>query len=226
MTNGDRQTEDDHFELTLQHARDIGEIRTDVAGLKVGQDAGFANMQNQMVQLGNQFAAASKPKPAPDMYKAATLAAVILGMFGTVMVWITNQGMDSMEREMDLRFKGVDQREKDMSVGFRDFVQDTHLRFAADDERERSDAYNLGYATAKHVELQKEFEHLDAELHVRHRRDADWKLSHAERMATNETGLRADGEYTKEHANKPGNQGHPSSERVLKTEGALGVQQR
>ena len=30
---------DTHFEVTQQNVRDIGEMRSDIAGLKVGQDA-------------------------------------------------------------------------------------------------------------------------------------------------------------------------------------------
>ena len=235
-----------HFDITQQNVRDIGEMKSDIAGLKVGQDAlgaqtksGFDNTSDKFDHLSRQLTELSAPKPPLAIVPLFTLAMVVLGAFGTVMVFLSNQTAAAMQREADMRIEHISERfllaeQKDdgrhsseaaadttalqqQQDAFLTFVANVQQKFGDDDIREQKDAYDKGFAAAKFDDLNSRFNSLVGELHILSRRDADWKLSIVDRLSQNQTGLRASGKYMQEHVNKQGSQGHPVPERHVTT---------
>lgn len=239
--------DDSHFEITQQNVRDIGEMRSDIAGLKVGQDAlgvqtsaGFSSTSEKFDHLSRQLSELSKPKPPIAIIPLFTLAMVVLGGFGTVMVFLSNQTAMAMQREADMRIEHISERfalaeEKDdarheaTSTGgtvayqqqqdaFLTFVANVQQKFADDDIREQKDAYDKGFAAAKFNDLSDRFNTLESQLMHQHRIDVEWRLGVVDRLSKNETGLRASGQYMQEHVHKQGSQGHPVPERQITTD--------
>ena len=106
---------DVHFEITQQNVRDIGEIRTDVAGLKVGvegitsqQREGFTQVGNQMTTLSAQIAQLNAPKQWPSVAGLFLTGVVIFGgIFSFMMVSQsegTTKSLEDMRRESDQRY--------------------------------------------------------------------------------------------------------------------------
>ena len=236
--------DDDHFEITQQNVRDIGDMKSDIAGLKVGQDAlgaqtksGFDNTSDKFDHLSRQLTELAAPKPPIAIIPLLTLAMVVLGSFGTVMVFLSNQAASSMQREADMRIEHITERfllaeQKDdnrhagqaesaamayqqQQDAFLTFVANIQQKFGDDDIREQKDAYDKGFAEAKFNDLSDRFNNLELQLTTQHRIDVDWRMSIIDRLSKNETGLRASGKYMQEHVNKPGGQGHPQTRHLL-----------
>tara|TARA_R110002020_G_scaffold260388_2_gene474627 strand:- start:252 stop:1010 length:759 start_codon:yes stop_codon:yes gene_type:complete len=233
-----RKGPDPHFEITQQNVRDIGDMKSDIAGLKVGQDAmvaqtkaGFENTSDKFSHLSKQLADMAKPKPPLPLIGIGTLAIVIMSAFGTVMVYLSSQAATSMQREADLRIDHVTERyliaqqkndqrhykqveaemrsDQESQDAFLSFVANVQQKFNDDDIREQKDAYDKGFAAAKFEDLFGRVKVIEDELSIDQRRGEDWKLSTTDRLSKNETGLRATGKYMQEHVNKRGKEGHP-----------------
>lgn len=233
-----RKGPDPHFEITQQNVRDIGDMKSDIAGLKVGQDAmvaqtkaGFANTSDKFAHLSKQLTDFAQPDPPIPLIGILTLAVVVMSAFGTVMVYLSNQAATSMQREADLRIEHVteryviaqqknDQRHynqveanrrtfEETQDAFLTFVANVQQKFNDDDIREQKDAFDKGFAAAKFADLTMRVDSIYSDVSLDQLRDEDWKLSITDRLSRNETGLRATGKYTQEHANKSGSQGHP-----------------
>lgn len=233
-----RKGPDPHFEITQQNVRDIGDMKSDIAGLKVGQDAmvaqtkaGFANTSDKFEHLSKQLTDFAQPKPPLPLIGIGTLAIVIMSAFGTVMVYLSSQAATSMQREADLRIDHVTERyliaqqkndqrhykqveaemlsDQEAQEAFLTFVANVQQKFNDDDIREQKDAYDKGFAAAKFQDLTLRVGVIEDAMALDQIRDEDWKLEITDRLSRNETGLRAAGKYAQEHANKSGSQGHP-----------------
>ncbi len=86
----DRDDNAGHFDITQRNVRDIGEIRTDIAGLKAGMDglgreqvAGFANQTENMQRLSKQLSHFSQPKETNWAQIGSLIVAVIV-VFGSI----------------------------------------------------------------------------------------------------------------------------------------------
>jgi len=86
----DKEDTGGHFDITQRNVRDIGEIRTDIAGLKVGMDglgreqvAGFANQTENMQRLSKQLSHFSQPKETNWAQIGSLIVAVIV-VFGSI----------------------------------------------------------------------------------------------------------------------------------------------
>jgi len=236
-----RKGPDPHFEITQQNVRDIGDMKSDIAGLKVGQDAmvaqtkaGFANTSDKFEHLSNQLTDFAKPKPPLPLIGIFTLSFLAMSAFGTVMVYLSNQTATSMQREADLRIEHVteryviaqqksDQRHynqveadrrtfEETQDAFLTFVANVQQKFNDDDIREQKDSYDKGFAAAKFQDLTFRVSVVEDAMALDQIRDEDWKLKITDRLSRNETGLMATGKYAQEHANKSGVQGHPLPE--------------
>lgn len=241
---------DTHFEITQQNVRDIGTMKSDIAGLKVGQDAlgeqtksGFDNTSDKFDHLSRQLTELAAPKPPIAIIPLMTLAMVVLGSFGTVMVFLSSQAATSMQREADMRIQHITERfllaeQKDdnrhsmeasadneamtqQQEAFLTFVANIQTKFADDDIREQKDAYDKGFAAAKFNDLSNRFDTVVNELHILNRRNEDWKIDIVDRLSMTQTGLRASGKYMQEHVNKQGSQGHPVPERHISREATV-----
>lgn len=233
-----RKGPDPHFEITQQNVRDIGDMKSDIAGLKVGQDAmvaqtkaGFTNTSDKFDHLSRQLTELSTPKPPIAIIPLMTLAMVVLGSFGTVMVFLSSQAATAMQREADMRIEHITERfllaeQKDdnrhsmessadsealtqQQEAFLTFVANVQQKFNDDDIREQKDAFDKGFAAARFEDLTMRVAAIEESVSLDQLRDEDWKLSITDRLSKNETGLRATGKYAQEHANKSGSQGHP-----------------
>lgn len=105
-----------HFDITQRNVRDIGEIRTDIAGLKVGMDglgkeqlAGFANQSDHLHRLSSQLNHMSAPK-VYNWAAMGSLAMAVVIVFGGVFGFLLNSqaqstenALDAVQRESDLR---------------------------------------------------------------------------------------------------------------------------
>ena len=101
---------------------------------------------------------------------------------------------------------------------FLTFVANVQQKFADDDVQEQKDAYDKGFAAAKFNDLSAQFHNLENQLTEQHRIDVEWRLGVIDRISRSETGLRASGQYVKEHVHKQGSQGHPVPERQITTD--------
>jgi hypothetical protein len=79
-----------HFDITQRNVRDIGEIRSDISGLKVGMDAlgnsqssGFASQSAAMERLSKQLSHFSQPKETNWAQIGSLIVAVIV-VFGSI----------------------------------------------------------------------------------------------------------------------------------------------
>ena len=86
----DRDDNAGHFDITQRNVRDIGEIRTDIAGLKAGMDglgreqvAGFANQTENMQRLSKLLSHFSQPKETNWAQIGSLIVAVIV-VFGSI----------------------------------------------------------------------------------------------------------------------------------------------
>lgn len=186
---------DTHFEVTQQNVRDISEMRTDIAGLKVGQDAaleqaklGFDNTSEKFDQLSRQLAELSRPKPPLAIIPMFTLAMVVLGGFGTVMVFLSSQTATSMQREADMQLEHITERfllaeQKDNDR------HDTALQNNI--ARQLEDAYQKGAATSSFQNLRGQYQNLESQLTEQHRSDTDWRLNMVDRLSKAEQALRS-----------------------------------
>tara|TARA_R110000787_G_C13404184_1_gene443660 strand:+ start:1319 stop:1738 length:420 start_codon:yes stop_codon:yes gene_type:complete len=93
MEKGRRMTDKEgsgHFDITQRNVRDIGEIRSDISGLKVGMDAlgnsqssGFASQSAAMERLSKQLSHFSQPKETNWAQIGSLIVAVIV-VFGSI----------------------------------------------------------------------------------------------------------------------------------------------
>ena len=93
MEEGRRMTDKEgsgHFDITQRNVRDIGEIRSDISGLKVGMDAlgnsqssGFASQSSAMERLSKQLSHFSQPKETNWAQIGSLIVAVIV-VFGSI----------------------------------------------------------------------------------------------------------------------------------------------
>ena len=93
MEKGRRMTDKEgsgHFDITQRNVRDIGEIRSDISGLKVGMDAlgnsqssGFSSQSAAMERLSKQLSHFSQPKETNWAQIGSLIVAVIV-VFGSI----------------------------------------------------------------------------------------------------------------------------------------------
>jgi len=105
-----------HFNITQQNVRDIGEIKTDIAGLKIGMDglgkeqsAGFANQSQNLNRVIQQLSLLSTPKEDNWVAIGSLIIGVVV-VFGSIFGFLfyaqsntTQEALLSMQRESDLR---------------------------------------------------------------------------------------------------------------------------
>lgn len=155
------------WDHTHRHGDKISNLEKIAARLETGQDSledkidtGFSSLQSDLQR---------STKPPVNLLGVATLAVILLGSFGTVISYISSQTATSMKRETDLSSDAthiaIDAIKADVST--------IVFKMAEDDKREQQDQYDKGYGRAMFDSLEKNFIHLDAELHIRDRRVND-----------------------------------------------------
>jgi len=79
-----------HFDITQRNVRDIGEIRSDISGLKVGMDAlgaaqtsGFNSQSISMERLSKQLSHFSQPK-VTNWAQIGSLIVAVIVVFGSI----------------------------------------------------------------------------------------------------------------------------------------------
>ena len=194
--NGDRDRrkssqDDSHFNITQQNVRDIGEMRSDIAGLKVGQDAlgaqtsaGFSATSEKFDHLSRQLTELAKPKPPVAIIPLFTLAMVVLGGFGTVMVFLSNQTATSMQREADMQLEHITER---FQIAEQNDDDRHQIAARGRNLQELEDAYRKGVAIASFEDLRAQFQTLETQLTEQHRVDIDWRLQITDRIAKTES---------------------------------------
>jgi len=155
------------WDHTHRHGDKISNLEKIAARLETGQDSledkidtGFSSLKSDLHR---------STKPPVNLIGVATLAVILLGSFGTVISYISSQTATSMKRETDLSSDAthiaIDAIKADVST--------IVFKMAEDDRREQQDQYDKGYSRAMFDSLEKNFVHLDAELHIRDRRMND-----------------------------------------------------
>ena len=187
------------WDNTHRHGEKISNLEKIAARLETGQDSledkidtGFSALQADLQR---------SVKPPLNVIGVATLSLILLGSFGTVLTYMTGQTSASMKRENDLRFKAVLNKEDDSSKAtsksievISNDIRTIVLRMAEDDKREQQDMYDKGVADARHKALRYDFNHLDAELHIRHRRSNDLMLDFKDKLSYLEERSKSKGE--------------------------------
>jgi hypothetical protein len=220
-----------HLSQTQQHAVEISELKAGQARLEVSV-AGLGEKVNSGFQTLNSTLTTMNTKTPTPWVGVASLCISVLVVFGAIISFTFGIITQNMQRETDLRFSYIEARETEMMTQIksqltsREAMLDELAQVVGEiQSRELQDSFDKGFATAKFEDLDHEFKHLDDGLHRRHDRTDDRLLRLFERMSSAETGMRATGDYVSEHTSKPGGQGHPKSERVIRSEGSFGVQQ-
>lgn len=107
-----------HFEITQRNVRDIGEIRTDIAGLKVGVDG----LAETMHRISKQLSQLTQPKETEWTAVGSLIIAVVLvfgGIFGFLFNAQSSSTEDSLiavQRESDLRHEIRDLHERNLTA--------------------------------------------------------------------------------------------------------------
>ena len=93
------------------------------------------------------------------------VVAAVLTMLGSAMVYVTSKDSEALKREIDIRVESVikdgDERGEAISE-----IKDS---MAVDDLREQADMESKGDIKRGLKAIIYDFQHLDAELHIRHR---------------------------------------------------------
>ncbi len=176
-----------------KHGEDISELKTVAAKLEAGHaslegkiDAGFDNLQADLQR---------SVKPPVNMIAVGTFCFIVLSGFAAVVVFFSTQTSNSLKREIDLRFDAVATKENiavkaisDEITKVNDIISGMNSRMLVDDQREQQDAYDKGVMDARFKGLEQNFYHLDDQLHIRHRRDEDYRIRTKERLSVLEKG--------------------------------------
>jgi len=165
------------WDNTHRHGEKISNLEKIAARLETGQDSledkidtGFSALQADLHR---------SVKPPVNLLGLATLVVILLGSFGTVISYISAQTAASMKRETDLSSEAthiaIDAIKADVST--------IVFKMAEDDKREQQDMYDKGVSDARHKALRYDFNHLDSELHIRHRRTNDVLLDFKHKLS-------------------------------------------
>jgi hypothetical protein len=177
---------------THSHGEKISNLEKIAARLETGQDSlegkidtGFAALQADLQR---------SVKPPLNVIGVATLSIVILSGFGAVLTYMIGQTSIAMERETDLRFEAVKSSAVIATTALKQEIADTNRviesmnqRMIIDDQREQQDMYDKGVLASKFKGLEQNFYHLDDHLHIKDRRNEDYRLRTKERLSVLET---------------------------------------
>jgi len=177
---------------THSHGEKISNLEKIAARLETGQDSlegkidtGFAALQSDLQR---------SVKPPLNVIGVATLSIVILSGFGAVLTYMIGQSGAAMERETDLRFEAVRSSAVIATKALKQEIADVNhtidnmnKRMIIDDQREQQDMYDKGVLVSKFKGLEQNFYHLDDHLHIKDRRNEDYRLRIKERLSVLET---------------------------------------
>ena len=101
-----------------------------------------------------------------DSAKVNLLAVIaVLTMLGSAMVYVTNKDSQALKREIDIRVKSIIKDGDELA----ETISEIKRSMAVDDLREQTDLYEKGNLNMGLQSVRNDFNHLDAELHIRHR---------------------------------------------------------
>ena len=207
LGTNDPRAVDPHWDITQKHADDITRIMSEVSGITAKVDGLQAQMTAGLSNIHHTLQQMSAPKPQGQWVGVGGLVMSLMIALGLVVSFT----MSTLKAGTDQQFVSV----------FDDLADQKTLsarilgHFDVDDLRALADAEQRGASRAQHEALQGKVDHLDDISHIE-KRIVDNRLSQLEaKDEMLQAGMRATGDYIKEHTNKTGGAGHPVAERQM-----------
>jgi len=199
----------------------LAETRSDVRSLSVHLDRFMddykAGQTSMMAAIENMH----KPQPN-QLWQIVGVCLVILTMFGGVVTYMVKSESEKATAGIHAVAKAQDSEASTTKEQFAAFTQTvidlngrSNARWDRLAEKHIADSYKMGLRDADIEHNTEQFRHHDEQQHLTDAVLDQFKSDTLKAQAINETGLRATGDYAKEHAAKEGGAGHPIPERII-----------
>ena len=207
----------------------LAETRSDVRSLSVHLDRFMddykAGQTSMMAAIENMH----RPRPN-QLWQIVGVCLVILTMFGGVVTYMVKSESEKATAGIHAVAKAQDSEAGTTKEQFAAFTQTvidlngrSNARWDRLAEKHIADSYKMGLRDADIEHNTEQFRHHDEQQHLTDAVLDQFKSDTLKAQAINETGLRATGDYAKEHAAKEGGAGHPIPERIITAPNRLAV---
>lgn len=166
VSRGIRDVE--HWHVTLQQGRElsrqgesIARQESALASLAEAVDRGHQDAHRDSEKLFARFDEMAKPKPPVQWVPLAALCLMLLGAFGTVMVFLFSLTTENLRREGDLRIAALIEREDAILATMQAQVDPLREFDAAQMAHDLKLARELGYEQARREALDQQVQVLD-----------------------------------------------------------------
>jgi len=199
----------------------LAETRADVKGLASHLERFMTDYKTGQASMMTAIENMHKPRPN-QLWQIVGVCLVILTMFGSVVVYMVKSESEKATAGIHAVAKAQDSQASNTKEQFAAFTQTvidlngrSNARWDRLAEKHIADSYKMGLRDADIEHNTEQFRHHDEQQHLTDAVLDQFKSDTLKAQAINETGLRATGDYAKEHAAKEGGAGHPIPERII-----------
>jgi len=200
-----------HWEQTKQSIEEISQLKSSTVRLETG----FAGLQRQVeggfASINVTLKDMNQPKPGLPYVQLGMFALVSLGAMSSLLAFIFNLTISNVQRETDMRFSDVKQG-FNTTAGYRATLEaEMEERFKVDALNDLEQAEMRGKIIERIEQLYDWVTIIELRGYQRQVKIDDTLGDMATRLERTHTGMVAEGDYLKEHVNKSGTAGHPTS---------------